>query len=200
MIDSIRGILLRSEPQLAVVECGGVGFACSVTFNTARQLPAVGEEVRLYTVLNLREDAAELFGFADPAERRCFTQLTAVSGVGVKAALSILSELTPEKLAVAVSAGDVKAITRAKNVGTKLGQRVVLELKDKLGFGVSGEAVLPAARGVPSASSNGEQAVNALTVLGFSASEASAAVAKLDGALPVNELVRQALRSLGKRG
>jgi len=200
MIDSIRGVLLRSEPQLAVVECGGVAFACPITFNTARQLPPVGEEVRLYTVLNVREDAMELFGFGDLTERRCFTQLTAVSGVGARVALNILSELTPDKLALAVSAGDHKALTRAKNVGPKLAQRLVLELKDKLGFGGAGDAVLPAAGGIPSAAGNADQAVNALTVLGFSASEASAAVAKLDAALPVNELVRQALKSLGRRG
>lgn len=198
MIDSVRGTLVHSEPRRAVVECGGVGFSCQITMNTARELPLQGQEVRLYTVLNVREDAMELFGFFEQTERRCFQQLLTVTGVGPKAALAILSELSPERLALAVTSGDHKAITRAQGVGPKLAQRVVLELKDKIGA-PAGETV-PMAQGVPSAAGGAGEAVNALTVLGFSASEASAAVAKLDSALPVNELVRQALKSLARKG
>lgn len=198
MIDSVRGTLVHSEPRRAVVECGGVGFSCHITMNTARELPLQGQEVRLYTVLNVREDAMELFGFFEQTERRCFQQLLTVTGVGPKAALAILSELSPERLALAVTSGDHKAITRAQGVGPKLAQRVVLELKDKIGA-PAGESV-PMAQGVPSAAGGAGEAVNALTVLGFSASEASAAVAKLDSALPVNELVRQALKSLARKG
>lgn len=199
MIHSVRGVLIHIEPRLAVVECGGVGMACQITMNTARQLPAQGEEVMLYTVLNVREDAMELFGFADTAERRCFTQLTSVSGVGPKAAIAILSELSPDKLALAIAMGDHKTITRAQGVGPKLAQRVVLELKDKMGASMGeGEAVIP--QGTVSAAGNAAEAVNALTVLGFSAAEASAAVGRLDSALSVNDLVREALKSLAKRG
>lgn len=198
MIDSVRGTLVHSEPRRAVVECGGVGFSCHITMNTARELPLQGQEVRLYTVLNVREDAMELFGFFEQTERRCFQQLLTVTGVGPKAALAILSELSPERLALAVTSGDHKAITRAQGVGPKLAQRVVLELKDKIGA-PAGESV-PMAQGVPSAAGGAGEAVNALTVLGFSASEASAAVAKLDSTLPVNELVRQALKSLARKG
>lgn len=198
MIYSVRGILTHVEPKLVVVECGGVGMMCHITLNTARQLPAQGEEVMLYTILNVREDAMELFGFADQAERRCFQQLITVTGVGPKAALAILSELTPDKLALAVAAGDHKLITRAQGVGPKLAQRVVLELKDKVAdISADGDFEIP--QGQPSAAGNADEAVNALTVLGFSASEASAAVAKLDSALPAGELVRLALRSLAQR-
>ncbi len=198
MIYSVRGTLTHAEPKLAVVECGGVGMMCHITLNTARQLPAQGEEVMLYTILNVREDAMELFGFADQAERRCFQQLITVTGVGPKAALAILSELTPDKLALAVAAGDHKLITRAQGVGPKLAQRVVLELKDKVSdLKADGDFEIP--QGQPSAAGNADEAVNALTVLGFSASEASAAVAKLDSTLPAGELVRLALRSLAQR-
>lgn len=199
MIHSVRGVLIHVEPRLAVVECGGIGMACQITMNTARELPAQGEEVMLYTILNVREDAMELFGFADTAERRCFLQLTSVSGVGPKAALAILSELSPDKLALAIATGDHKTITRAQGVGPKLAQRVVLELKDKMtAVTTDGDAVLP--QGPVSAAGNAAEAVNALTVLGFSAAEASAAVGRLDSALPVNELVREALKSLARRG
>lgn len=198
MIYSVRGQLLHATPRQAVVECGGVGLDCNITLNTAKQLPAVGEELFLYTVLNVREDAMELFGFADESERRCFRQLITVSGVGAKVAMSILSELSPEKLAVAVAAGDHKTIQRAPGVGPKMAQRVVLELKDKLGAPTDGATALP--QGTVSAATNAESAVNALTVLGFSAAEASAAVGRLDSSLSVDELVRQALRQLARRG
>lgn len=199
MIYSVKGLLVHIEPKLAVVECGGVGFACNITMNTARQLPAQGEEVQLYTILNVREDAMELFGFAEQTERRCFTQLTAVTGVGPKAALAILSELSPDKLALAVASGDYKTITRAQGVGPKLAQRVVLELKDKVtALRSDGDFEMP--QGPVCAAGNAAEAVNALTVLGFSASEASAAVGKLDSALPVNELVRLALKGLARKG
>ena len=98
MFYSVRGELIHAEARMAVVECGGVGFRCHITMNTARQLPAVGEEVLLYTMLSVREDALELFGFADQAELNCFRQLTAVSGVGPKAAAAVLSELSPEQI------------------------------------------------------------------------------------------------------
>lgn len=199
MIHSIRGKLIHIEPRLAVVECGGIGMACQITMNTARELPAQGEEVMLYTILNVREDAMELFGFADTAERRCFLQLTSVNGVGPKAAIAILSELSPDKLALAIATGDYKTITRAQGVGPKLAQRVVLELKDKITAVATDEGTV-LSQGPVSAAGNAAEAVNALTVLGFSVSEASAAVGRLDSALSVNELVREALKSLARKG
>lgn len=204
MLYSVKGELIHLEPKMAVVSCGGVGFRLQITMNTARQLPAIGAEAMLYTVMNVREDAIELFGFADQQELNSFKLLTTISGVGPKVGLSILSELTPERVALAVASGDYKALTKASGVGPKLAQRIVLELKDKVGAGVTapmsmGGIDLPASVTV-SASSNASQAVEALTVLGFSATEASAAVGKLDGTQPVEVLVRDALKMLARRG
>lgn len=198
MIYSVRGKLIHVDVKLAVVECGGVGMACQITVNTAKKLPSVGSEVMLYTVLNVREDAMELFGFADREELSCFKLLTTVSGVGPKVGLAILSELTPERVALSIAAGDHKALTKAAGVGPKLAQRITLELRDK--FSVPTGAVdMPSSGGQPSAAGNAAEAVRALTVLGFTAGEAAAAVGKLDGSEPVESLVRQALRALANR-
>ncbi|HCA72329.1 MAG TPA: Holliday junction branch migration protein RuvA [Ruminococcaceae bacterium] len=198
MFYSVKGILTHTQANVAVVECGGVGFLCRTTMNTQKALPPVGQEVKLYTQLNVREDALDLFGFATQAELNCFKLLTNISGVGPKAGLAILSVLTPEQVAAAAATGDSKAFTRASGVGPKLGQRIVLELKDKVQSMQASDpqmAHLPV--GVPSAAGNAEAAVNALTVLGYSASEASSAVAKLDSSLPVEELIRLALKNFG---
>ncbi len=201
MLYSVRGKLIYAQPKVAVIECGGVGFRCQITMTTARRLPALGAEAMLYTIMNVREDAIELFGFAEQSELECFKQLTAVTGVGPKAGLAILSELSPEKVALAAASGDYKALTRAQGVGPKLAQRIVLELKDKFGaLAPSGGSEAPAGAGVPSAAGNAAQAVSALAVLGFTPGEAAAAVGKLDGSLPVETLVRDALKSLAKKG
>lgn len=202
MLYSVRGTLIHRETNMAVVECGGVGYQCFVTLNTARQLPQLGSEVMLYTILNVREDAAELFGFADNNELACFKMLTSVNGVGPKAGLAILSELTPERVVLAIASGDYKALTRAQGVGPKLAQRIALELKDKVGLPSAGGGIVTdsgAPVGGVNASGNAAEAVGALTMLGFTAGEASAAVAKLDSELSVEEMVRQALRTLGRR-
>ncbi|MCI9413888.1 MAG: Holliday junction branch migration protein RuvA [Clostridiales bacterium] len=199
MLYSVRGQLIHVEPRMAVIECGGVGFRCHITMNTARQLPALGEEALLYTMMSVREDAIELFGFADQAELNCFKQLTAISGVGPKAAASVLSELSPEKVALAAASGDYKTITRAQGIGPKLAQRIVLEMKDKVGKLAAAPGV-ELSGGPVSVSGGAAEAVSALTMLGFTPGEASAAVGKLDSALPVEELVRQALKSLARRG
>ncbi len=201
MIYSVKGELIHLDTETAVVCCGGVGLRCRITMNTARQMPSIGGEAMLYTVMSVREDAIELFGFADRNELTCFKQLTSISGVGPKVGLSILSELSAERVALAVASGDFKALTKAAGVGPKLAQRIVLELKDKVGAMPAGSAVadIPVGAAV-SASSNASQAVDALTVLGFTAGEASAAVGKLDSALSVEVLVREALKMLAKRG
>ncbi|MBP3389406.1 MAG: Holliday junction branch migration protein RuvA [Clostridia bacterium] len=202
MLYSVKGTLLCAEPRMAVVECGGVGFRCQITMNTARQLPSVGSETMLYTIMNVREDAIELFGFAERSELNCFKQLTAITGVGPKVAIAILSELSPERVALAVAGGDYKSLTRAQGVGPKLAQRIVLEMKDKVGALQTSEGLsMPASTGgVISAAGNAAEAVSALTMLGFTAGEASAAVGKLDSGLSVEELVRQALKGLARRG
>lgn len=202
MIHSVRGPLLVREPRLAVIDCGGVGLRCHITMTTARQLPAPGSEAFLYTVLQVREDAMDLYGFATQDELRCFQLLTGVNGVGPKAALAILSELSPDKVALAAATGDHKAFTRAQGVGPKLAQRIVLELKDAVkALAASDEGWAPAAdTGVASAAGNAAEAVSALAALGFTAGEASAAVGRLDSSLPVETLVRDALKSLARKG
>ncbi len=200
MLYSVKGELIHIEPRVAVICCGGVGFRCQITMNTARQLPSVGSEAMLYTMMNVREDAIELFGFATQEELASFKQLTAISGVGPKVGLSILSELSPEKVALAVAAGDYKALTKAAGVGPKLAQRIVLEMKDKVKALTSsaGGVEMPSG-GVVSAAGNAARAVDGLTVYGYRAGEASAAVGKLDSALPVETLVRDALKMLARR-
>ena len=131
MIYSVRGEIIHTEPSLAVIECGGVGYACRTTFNTLKKIGTSGE-AKLYTYLHVREDAVELFGFADTAELACFKQLISVSGVGPKAGLSILSEISPQKLALCITTGDSKTLTKCPGIGAKTAQRIVLELKDKV--------------------------------------------------------------------
>ena len=202
MFYSLTGKLVHMEPSVAVIECGGVAFKCLTSMHTQRSLPRIGETATLYTHLNVREDALDLFGFSSKNELNCFKMLTGISGGGPKVALAILSELSPEGVAVAAASGDSKSFTRASGVGPKLGQRIVLELKDKVKkmAGTSGDLQLtPAEAGVISASKNAEQAVQALIVLGYTQSEASQAVARLDSALATEELIRLALKGMSAR-
>lgn len=197
MIYSLNGTLIHTQPGVAVIECGGVGFKCATTANTLRKLPKLGEKAKLFTYLNVREDALDLFGFADEKELSCFRMLITVSGVGPKAALSILSESGPEKFALYVASGDSKSLTRAPGVGPKLAQRIVLELRDKIN-GEQAAAGFADIGGVPTASGNAEEAVNALGVLGYTRSEAALAVGRCDGSLTVEEIIKQSLKLLMK--
>ena len=197
MIYSLTGTVTHTEPGLAVVECGGVGFKCLTTASTLRALPPIGGKATLFTHLNVREDALDLFGFATEKELNCFRMLISVSGVGPKAALSILSESTPEKFAFAVASGDAKTLTRAPGIGNKIAQRIVLELKDKVSGAAVAEGIVEDG-GVPSASGNAEEAVNALVVLGYTRSEAALAAGRCDDSLPVEEIIRQSLRRLSR--
>ena len=131
MIYSVNGTVDLIEPNLAVIDCGGVGYACRTTANTLSQLK-IGEKAKLLTYLSVREDAVELFGFYDAAELNCFKMLISVSGVGPKAALSILSGMTPQAFALCVASGDGKTLTNAPGIGRKTAERIVLELKDKV--------------------------------------------------------------------
>ncbi|MCF2652554.1 Holliday junction branch migration protein RuvA [Anaeromassilibacillus senegalensis] len=201
MFYSLTGKLVHMEPGMLAVECGGVAFKCFTSMHTQKNMPRIGEVTTVYTHLNVREDALDLFGFASKSEMNCFKMLTGISGVGPKVALAILSEMTPEGVAMAAASGDSKSFTRANGVGPKLAQRIVLELKDKVKkMAVSGgELSLAADIGVVSASKNAEQAVQALAVLGYTQSEAAQAVAKLDSSLPTEELIRLALKGMAAR-
>ena len=201
MFYSLTGKLVHMEPGMLAVECGGVAFKCFTSMHTQKNMPRIGEVTTVYTHLNVREDALDLSGFASKSELNCFKMLTGISGVGPKVALAILSEMTPEGVAMAAASGDSKSFTRANGVGPKLAQRIVLELKDKVKkMAVSGgELSLAADIGVVSASKNAEQAVQALAVLGYTQSEAAQAVAKLDSSLPTEELIRLALKGIAAR-
>ena len=202
MFYSLTGKLVHMEPGVVAIECGGVAFKCLTSMHTQRSMPRIGETATVYTYLNVREDALDLFGFSSKNELSCYKMLTGISGVGPKVALAILSELSPEGVAMAAASGDSKSFTRASGVGPKLGQRIVLELKDKLkkmAVSDGGLQISPAVAGVLSASKNAEQAVQALIVLGYTQSEAAQAVARLDSALPTEELIRLALKGMGAR-
>lgn len=195
----VNGPVAELEAGLAVIDCGGVGYACATTNYTLSQLKK-GERAKLYTYLNVREDAMELFGFASQSELRSFKMLIGVSGVGPKAALSILSSTTPQQLAMAVVMGDEKALTAAPGIGKKIAQRIILELKDKLAreqgsFDAgSGGPVL-----VPAQDNKAGEAAAALAVLGYGSQEIAAALKGIDMApLPLEEIIRQSLKKMVK--
>ncbi len=196
----VNGKLAVLEQGIAVVDCGGVGYKLSITANTYKHLGTIGEMVKLYTYLNVREDILDLFGFYDFEEQNCFKQLISVSGVGPKAALSILSELSPEQFAIAIVLNDAKALTRAQGIGAKLASRIILELKDKikneqLSNNESDIDIL----NLPIFGAKAE-AVNALSVLGYSKYEAQDAVKKcgLSDTDGVENIIRAALKLLMK--
>ncbi len=197
----VKGPVAHIAPHLAVIDCAGVGYACRTTQTTLSYLER-GKEAKLYTYLNVREDAMELYGFYSENELSCFELLLGVAGVGPKAALAILSSTTPEGLATAIITGDERALTAAAGVGKKIAQRVILELKDKLAkgqlsapggesYGGTGMTVIP--------QNKASEAAAALAVLGYSSQEVALALKGLDlEALPLEEIVRQALKNMVK--
>ena len=208
MFYHIRGTYVHREENFAVIDCGGIGYRLTVSQNTADALGMpedTGKTVKLYTYLAVREDAIELFGFYTQEELDCFRLLIAVSGVGPKAAMAILSILTPEKLAMAVRADDVKLIARANGVGAKTAARVVLELQDKFsGFSfstVKNDAAPAVASNAVAASGHTvkNEALEALSVLGYSRSEILDALDHTD-AKTVEEIITDALKYFSKRG
>ena len=202
MFYSLTGKIIHKTDQSVAVSCGGVGFKCFTTRTTLSKLSGKVDDVTLFTHLNVREDALDLFGFITEEELEAFKLLISVSGVGPKAALAILSELTPDAFAVAVASGDTKAITAANGVGPKLAQRVIMELKDKIA-GVSfiseeSSAVSGAVNAVNNMSNTAE-AIAALTALGYSQTEASVAVSNLSPDMSVEDLIKQALKGMTLR-
>lgn len=197
----VNGTVAHIGPYLAVIDCGGVGYACRTT-NTTISALKLGEKGKLFTYLNVREDAMELYGFATQEELNLFEQLLSVSGVGPKAALAILSASTPANLALAIITGDEKALTCAPGIGKKIAQRVILELKDKLAkgqtmlsggesYGGTGVTVIP--------ENKLSEASAALAVLGYSQSEVNVALKGIElDSLPLDQIIRQALRRMVK--
>lgn len=199
MIYSLNGKLIENEPNAIVVECGGVGYRCSVSLKTSAALPKIGENVFIYTYLAVREDAVDLFGFISKDEMKAFKLITSVNGVGPKVGIAILSEFTPDYLYTYVAAGDYKALTAAGGVGPKLAQRIVLELKDKIGalpreIDVSSATASSTAVELPK--NNIRSAVFALVSLGFLQVEANRAVQDIDPTLSTEDIIKQALLKL----
>ena len=202
MIYCLTGKIVKKSMSAVVLSCGGVGYYAQCPASVAGALPGVGKEATLYTVMSVTENDVSLYGFATEEQQACFEMLTAVSGVGPKVGLAILSVMEPQRVALAISAGDHKAFKAASGVGPKLAQRIVLELKDKVakGFvdGISLEDVAGVASGEP-ASQSSAQAIAALVSLGYSQSEAALAISKIDATLPVEEIIKLALRGMAGR-
>ena len=195
MIYSVRGNLILMDAGFAVVECGGVGYRVQTSITTQKQLK-LNTETMLYTYMNVREDAMELYGFASKGELSTFKMLIGITGVGPKVALAILSELSSEQIAMCVSSGDSKTLTRASGVGPKLAQRIVLELKDKIkgiaeseGFEISKGSVVVDTGNVP-------KAVAALAVLGYSAADVTPILSKLDPNMSVEARIAATLKQM----
>ena len=199
MIATLNGKLIIKELNYVVVECGGVGIKCFVTQHTHSTVGNIGDNVFLYTYLVVREDALDLYGFSDNSELEVFKLITSVSGVGSKIGLAILSEFTAAKIMLYIASGDAKSLTAASGVGIKLAQRIVLELKDKVGSVSLGDASIDVKSvGNATANSFSKEAIEALVSLGYTQSEASLAVGRLDQSLDTNELIKQALKSLAR--
>ena len=202
MIYCLTGKIVKKSMSAVVLSCGGVGYYAQCPASVAGALPGVGKEATLYTVMSVTENDVSLYGFATEEQQACFEMLTAVSGVGPKVGLAILSVMEPQRVALAISAGDHKAFKAANGVGPKLAQRIVLELKDTVakGFvdGISLEDVAGAASDAPSSQSSA-QAIAALVSLGYSQSEAALAISKIDATLPVEEIIKLALRGMAGR-
>ena len=202
MFYHIAGIVTDILPNLAVIDCGGVGYALSVSTTTLSRLK-VGEKAKLYTYSYIREDCFDLFGFYSLMEKRCFELLIGISGVGPKAALSILSIGTPESFASAIINEDQKTLMAAPGIGKRIAQRIILELKDKIakesgGMELPG-AVIPQA-GTTAGSSKLSDAAAALAVLGYSNTEINSALRGIDmEALSLEEIIRLALKNMLKQ-
>ena len=200
MLYYVSGPVTVLEPGLAVIDCGGVGYGCRVTAYTAGQLK-LNQSARLYITESIREDAFDLYGFISKEEQRCYELLTSVNGVGPKAAMSILSA-GPQNFTLAVMTGDEKLLTAAQGIGKKIAQRIILELKDKIGGGgmeldfSTGPAVTAPAQ----KSNNAALAHAALQELGYSAAEINTALKGVDPNASTEELIRHALRQMVMKG
>ena len=200
MLYYVSGTVTLLEPGLAVIDCGGVGYGCRVTAYTAAQLK-LNTAAKLYITESIREDAYDLYGFVSREEQRCYELLTAVNGVGPKAAMAILSSGGPQNFTLAVMTGDEKMLTAAQGVGKKIAQRIILELKDKIG-GSSMELDFSAGPAVTQqqGGSNLALANAALQELGYSAAEIALALKGVDPKASTEDMVRHALRAMVMKG
>lgn len=200
----LKGELAYRDINTCVIDCGGVGYKLTVSYMTSDALlTKLGKEVKLFTHLAVREDGVELFGFGSNEERECFNQLTSVSGVGPKVAMSILSTMTPDKLALAVCTEDTKAIAKTPGIGAKTAARIVLELKDKVSKDMLGQTAEASKRGVtqtamPISNSSLSEATEALMVLGYDKNSILTALKGIDTSMDVGEIIKAALKKLAR--
>ena len=190
----IKGTLVQKSDNYIVVDANGVGYMIYTSLNSMQNTGEIGKKITIYTYLHVREDVMDLFGFTTIEEKNMFMHLISVSGVGPKAALSILSVTTPAKFAVAVITNDVKTITKASGVGHKMAQRVILELKDKMKTDEVDIDLEDESDDI--LSDNRSEAISALVVLGYSSNDAQKAVKGIDGTLSVEEIIKKALAGL----
>ena len=200
MIYYVSGPVTMLEPGLAVIDCGGVGYGCRVTAYTAGQLK-LNQNTRLYITESIRDDAFDLYGFISREEQRCYELLTSVNGVGPKAAMAILSSGGPQNFTLAVMTGDEKMLTAAQGIGKKIAQRIILELKDKIG-GSPVELDFTSGATISAAAQQGNAALAhaALQELGYSALEINSALKGVDPTASTEDMVRYALRAMVMKG
>lgn len=199
MLYYVSGPVALLEPGLAVIDCNGVGYGCRVTAYTAAQLK-LGQPAKLYITESIREDAFDLYGFIDREEQKCYELLTSVNGVGPKAAIAILSA-GPQNFTLAVMTGDEKLLTAAQGVGKKIAQRIILELKDKMGgSGMELDFSGPAVSAPVQQGGNVAMARAALQELGYSPAEIQTALKGADPNASTEELIRHALRAMVMKG
>lgn len=199
MIASLKGLLTYLEPTFCIIECSGVGFRCSITAKTLGMMPPIGNEVKIFTYMSVKEDSVDLYGFADMDELNCFKLITSVSGVGPKIGIALLSAFSAQQISLYIAGNNPKALTAASGVGLKLAQRIILELKDKvasLPVGTDDE-IISVSNAVNN--SNSKEAISALISLGYSQSEASLAVGKCSSDLPVETIIKEALKYLSRQ-
>ena len=199
MFYHLNGELVLCDMTVAVIDCGGVGYKLLISGNTLGKISGkVGEKVKLFTYMKVSEDAVDLYGFADEDELETFKLLISVSGVGAKFALSILSLMTPSRLAMAIGAGDAKAIAKAQGVGPKIAQRIILELKDKMAKQIAVDTDTGEVMTEEPAGNNMSDAIDTLIVLGYKRGEAAAALKGIDPKLPLEEVIRLARKKMAK--
>lgn len=195
----IKGTLAAKGGNYIVVDAGGVGYLIYTTLTDIENSGPIGSEITMYTCLNVREDAMELYGFTSEEEKHMYLMLISVSGVGPKAGLALLSAASPQKIAAAIITEDTKLLTKAQGVGPKAAKRIILELKDKIDkseLGIDGDAGIAADEPEMPVMDNKAEALSALVVLGYNTNDAKNVLGKLDGTLSTEELIKKALAQL----